>query len=209
MLTWGEKIRFMINKKKMPHLKILMGHNFSGTIKWSLIDAWKMGEYYWIPSISQKIPPPPRDSINDFKGCDGMVIILSPERNMFEFIKVHVGHRKSTDGKNIVDKIYWVKMPDVVTSEVLETVKKDSEFKLLYAQSLRAMEQEKMMFMSWINKNITLIVGIICVIALAIIIYVSVGGVTKVINVMAEALKVAPTCNVQQMQQIAKNVSIF
>jgi type III secretory pathway component EscT len=71
------------------------------------------------------------------------------------------------------------------------------------------MEQEKMMFMSWINKNITLIVGIICVIALAIIIYVSVGGVTKVINVMAEALKVAPTCNVQQMQQIAKNVSIF
>jgi hypothetical protein len=134
MLTTGEKINFMLNKKKMPHLKILMGFNYSGTIKWNLIDAYKMGEYYWIPQIMQKIPPPPRDVINDFKGCDGMAIILTPERNMYEFIKVHIKLEKEKIGEGkksrTLTKPVWIQMPETATSEVIETVKKDSEFKL-------------------------------------------------------------------------------
>jgi hypothetical protein len=142
-----------------------------------------------------------------------MAIILTPERNMYEFIKVHIKLEKEKIGEGkksrTLTKPVWIQMPETATSEVIETVKKDSEFKLLYAQSIRNLEQERMMFMSFLNKNMTLIVGIICVIALAIIIYVAVGGVSKIINVMADAIKIAPTCNAQAMSNLAKNVSIF
>jgi len=211
MLTLKEKWNFMWGKNKLPHLKILMGFNYSGTIKWELIDAYRMGEFYWLPVLSQKIPLIPRDVINDFKNCSGMAILISPERSLFDFVRVHVGTKDIGKGKKAHKELYWIKMPEVATSEILETVKKDSEFKLLYAQSIRNIEAEKQMFMTWLNRNITLIVGIICVIALAIIIYVSVGGIGKIMKASASALSLISTCHPQgqAVSQIASNLSIF
>lgn len=198
MLTMQEKWNLRFGKKKMPHLKLLIGFNYAGHYKWRMHDMYRMGEFYFIEGINQEIPPPPRECINDYANSDGLVIVTCPERNLFEFIKMHIENKKDEEGYTVPQ---WINFPATVTTDVAEVIKKEAEFKLLYMQSMRKISAERDMLLSFLQKNFLLIAGLIAVIALAIMIVVSVNGWNSITTTGARELAnvVSAGCNAQQV----------
>jgi hypothetical protein len=198
-----QKWDFRWNRKKLPHLKLLLGYNFAGAYKWDFIDMYRMGEFYYIPKVNQLLPPPPREAIQQISNADGLVIIACPERSLYEFLKLHIENVKDEKGKLVPQ---WINFPAIVTGEVSDVIKRDAEFKLLYMQSLRRVQAEKDMLLSFLQKNFVLIAGLIAVIALAIMIVVSVNGWNSITTTGAKSLAevVKAGCNAPQ---VAANIT--
>lgn len=202
-LTIKERLTLLFLKRKLFKLKFLFRWTYGKSLVTQIADGYRMGEYYFIPRYSKKLPLPPNEVVQPFEKAGGLVEVVVPERDMF----VYAGFNKEKTDDIIKEakkdkKVVYLKEP-IISEELKKTIYKESMMRHLHVTTQREIENERRSLEPMLKKLIFVVLILIGVIAFAIVVMSASNAIVKVVGASSSAIN----SMVETTKQVAVNQS--